>query len=273
MNKSTWDIVKIARHPERPTARDVIRILFPDFLELHGDRHYQDDHALLCGLAMLENLPLTIIAQEKGKSTSEKIRANFGMPHPEGYRKTKRLMKQAEKFHRPVFCIIDTAGAYPGIGAEERGQAWAIADNLACLSQLKVPTIALILSEGGSGGALALALTDEVWMCENATYSILSPEGFASILYKDASLAPEVAKTMKLTSFELLDYHLIDRIIPEAPDGLHSNPSITFMYLQKELYHAFKALQGISDEERLQKRYQKYRLMGEVKEGDASCQK
>lgn len=272
MSKTAWEIVELARNPHRPTAKTLIDALFTNFIELHGDRTYHDDRSIIGGIALFENHPITVIATDKGTTTSDKIRVNFGMSHPEGYRKAKRLMLQAEKFKRPIFFIIDTPGAYPGIGAEERGQAWAIADNIATLSQLKTSTIALILSEGGSGGALALALCDQVWMCENAMYSILSPEGFSSILYKDASHAAEMAEHMKLTAAELLEYQLIDTIIPEVEAGCHTNPEVTLDAIKNHLEESLHALQQIPIAELIEARYQKYRQMGRFTE-ESTCQK
>lgn len=262
MPKKAWEIVETARDAHRITAKTVIKALFDDFIELHGDRLYHDDRAFLCGLASLNKRPLTIIATEKGQTTAEKIKVNFGMAHPEGYRKSLRLIKQAEKFKRPIFFIIDTPGAYPGLGAEERGQAWAIANNLAVLSNIKTPTIALILSEGGSGGALALGLADRVWMCENAIYSILSPEGFASIIYKDASRAPEVSEVMKLTAQDLYNYHLIDDIIPEVAAGLQKDPNYTLTILKEKLQTTLDELVKIPLDQLVDFRYQKFRRMG-----------
>ena len=257
-----WKKVQIARNIKRPTAKVLISSIITDFVELHGDRLYRDDKGLICGIGFLNDQPVTIIAQEKGDSTPDKIERNFGMSHPEGFRKALRLMKQAEKFNRPILFIIDTPGAYPGIGAEERGQASAIAVNLAEMINLKVPLISVVLGEGGSGGALAIGVSDKVWMFENAIYSILSPEGFASILYKDAGLAKEAAAVMKLTAQDLLAYHIIDKIIPEVEEGLHVNHLYSFTILKDELYNKFTELREISTTELLNNRYQKYRKIG-----------
>ena len=208
-----YDQVKLARHPKRLTSRQVIKKVFPDFIELKGDRLYGDDPAIVGGIASFEGIPVTIIGQEKGIDTQDKIKHNFGMPHPEGYRKALRLMKQAEKFHRPIITFIDTPGAYPGIGAEARGQAQAIATNLKEMMGLKTTIIVVVLSEGGSGGALAIGVGDEILMFEHAIYAILSPEGFASILYKDSSKAKEAAEIMKITSHDLKEMGIIDGII------------------------------------------------------------
>jgi len=263
---SAWDRVVLARHPKRPTSKTLIDYIFPDFLEIHGDRLFGDDQAFICGIATLNGMPITVIAQEKGRTTEEKIKKNFGMPHPEGYRKAIRLVKQAEKFERPVCFIIDTPGAYPGIKAEERGQANAIAQNLTELITVEVPMISVVLSEGGSGGALAIGVSDQVWMFENAIYSILSPEGFASILYKDSTKASEAAEVMKLTAKDLYEFKIIDKIIKEPNGGLHDNPQTAFNDFKKSLEETFKELKKMPIHELLQKRYNKYRLMGKFED-------
>jgi acetyl-CoA carboxylase carboxyl transferase subunit alpha len=257
-----WQKVMIARHPKRPTAKTLVKYLMDDFIELHGDRLFGDDKSFICGIGLLKDMPVTIIAQEKGESTIEKIERNFGMPHPEGYHKALRLMKQAEKFNRPIVFIIDTPGAYPGIGAEERGQATAIAVNLAEMINLKVPLISIVLSEGGSGGALAIGVSDEVWMFENAIYSVLSPEGFASIVYKDATLSKKAASMMKLTAADLYEFKIIDKIIPEVEDGLHNNALYSLEILKEELIKKFQELKTIKVDQLLKTRYHKYRSIG-----------
>lgn len=257
-----WERVQLARNLKRPTSLHLIQSLFPDFLELHGDRLYRDDASFVCGLATLNDAPITIIAQEKGTQTQDKIARNFGMPHPEGYHKALRFAKQAEKFNRPVLFLIDTPGAYPGLGAEERGQANAISASLAALMDLQVPSIAVVLSEGGSGGALAIGVADRIWMFENAIFSILSPEGFASILYKDASLAKEAAAVMKLTAEDLLGYGIIDGIIPEPGNGLHEDYRESYRFLKDALVKEFASLQRLSLKRRLEQRYNKYRAIG-----------
>ena len=257
-----WEIVQIARNTKRPTAQTLINYLLDDFIELHGDRLYADDSCFIGGIGLLNKIPTTVIGQEKGLSTNEKIKRNFGMGHPEGYHKALRLMKQAEKFNRPVLFIIDTPGAYPGIGAEERGQAMAIAVNLAEMITLKVPMISVILGEGGSGGALGIGVSDEVWMFENATYSILSPEGFASILYKDASLARQAATDMKITAQDLYRYKIIDRIIPEVEGGLHNDSEYSFNILKKGLIEKYNELRQKNIVDILDLRYKKYRDIG-----------
>jgi acetyl-CoA carboxylase carboxyl transferase subunit alpha len=256
-----YDQVKLARHPKRPTSKTVIKALFPDFIELHGDRLFGDDNAIIGGLASLDGIPVTIIAQEKGTDTNDRINHHFGMPHPEGYRKAKRLMLQAEKFKRPIITIIDTPGAYPGIGAEERGQAQAIADNLKVMAGLKTIIITVILSEGGSGGALAIGMGDEILMFEHAIYAVLSPEGFASILYKDAKKAPEAAELMKITSKDLKEFNIIDTIIKEG-EGLHENSELGISQLKLELSDALKRLKHKPIQRLLKSRYDKFRRMG-----------
>lgn len=243
----------------------MIAALFPDFIELHGDRLFSDDAAIIGGIATLDGKPVTIIAEEKGKNTEDKIKRNFGMPHPEGYRKALRLMKQAEKFNRPIITIIDTPGAYPGIGAEERGQAQAIALNLKELMNIKVPIVVVVLGEGGSGGALAIGVGDYIMMFENAIYSILSPEGFASILFKDSSKAKEAAVHMKLTAEDLKELKVIDEIILEGK-GLHVEPEIGLHNLKNALSKQLKKLKKMTKESLLDKRYEKFRKMGEYRE-------
>jgi len=263
---TAWEKVKLARHPKRPTSSFVIKELCPDFIELHGDRQFSDDRAIIGGIATFNNIPITIIAEEKGVTTEEKIKHNFGMPHPEGYRKALRLMRQAEKFKRPILCIIDTPGAYPGIGAEERGQAQAIAYNLQQMIGLTTPIIVVVLSEGGSGGALAIGVGDHVMMFENSVYAILSPEGYASIIYKDASQADHAASLMKLTAEDLKKLGVIDTIIKEK-DGLHVTPYYGIEQLKQELSKQIKKLIELSEHKLLEKRYQKYRKMGVFEEG------
>lgn len=259
---TAWDRVQIARHPERPTSLDYIERLFVDFTELHGDRYFGDDHAIVGGLAMLGELPVTVIAQQKGRTTEDNIFRNFGMPHPEGYRKALRLMKQAEKFNRPIICFVDTQGAYPGLGAEERGQAEAIAQNLMQMSQLQVPIISIVIGEGGSGGALALAVADKVYMLENSIYSILSPEGFASILWKDSTRAKEAAGKMRITAGELRSQYLIDRVIPEPVGGAQKNIEFVINKLKRVIIQDMKTLINKRTTQLLKDRYDKYRVIG-----------
>jgi len=259
MSISAWEKVKLARMPVRPTGLDYIERLFDDFIELHGDRYYSDDKAIVAGLAFFGDMPVTVIAQQKGRNTKENIMRNFSMPHPEGYRKALRLMKQAEKFGRPVICFIDTPGAYCGIGAEERGQGEAIASNLAEMMQLKTPIISIVISEGGSGGALALGVADRVYMLENAIYSILSPEGFASILYKDASKAEQAANDMKLTAQDLLEFGIIDGIIEEPAGGAHNDYNQMAENIRRVLEAELRLLVDTPLDELLDNRYRKFR--------------
>lgn len=215
---TAWERVKRARSAERPTSIDYISGIFDKFMELHGDRVCRDDGAIVGGIAELDGIPVTVIGQQKGRTMKQNQKRNFGMPYPDGYRKALRLMKQAEKFHRPVICFIDTPGAFCGMEAEERGQGEAIARNLYEMSALKIPILSILIGEGGSGGALALAVANEVWMLENATYSILSPEGFASILWKDGKRADEAAEVMKITAGDLREMHIVDRVFREVPE-------------------------------------------------------
>ena len=265
-NLTAWDKVSIARLVERPTALDYINRIFDNFIELHGDRYYGDDSAIVGGIAQFNGINVTVIAQQKGNNTKENIKRNFGMPNPEGYRKALRLMKQAEKFKRPVICFVDTPGAYCGLGAEERGQGEAIARNLMEMSNLKTPMISIIIGEGGSGGALALAVADEVWMLEHAIYSILSPEGFASILFKDASLAKEAANTMKITAQDLINFNIIDRIIKEPLGGAHTNVDEMALNIKRNLEESIKRLVREPVESLLTKRYYKFRKIGKIVE-------
>lgn len=263
---AVWNRVLMARHQKRPTAKVLIEYLITSFVELHGDRLFRDDPSVIGGIGFLGDIPVTVIGQEKGDNTIEKIKKNFGMLHPEGYRKALRLMRQAEKFNRPVVLIIDTPGAYPGVGAEERGQGSAIATNLMEMIDLKVPLISIVLGEGGSGGALGIGVSDEIWMFENAIYSILSPEGFASILYKDASLAKEAAANMRLTAADLLEFGIIEKIIPEVEEGLHTNSEYSFAILKKELIKKLKELKKLQPETLIQNRYNKFRRVGVYEE-------
>jgi acetyl-CoA carboxylase carboxyl transferase subunit alpha len=260
---TAYDQLKIARHPKRLTSRGVIQQLFPDFLELHGDRLFKDDLSIIGGIASFKDYTVTIIAQEKGTNTEDKIKHNFGMPHPEGYRKALRLMKQAEKFKRPIITFIDTPGAYPGVGAEARGQAQAIANNLKEMMGLQTPIIVVVLSEGGSGGALAIGVGDVILMFEHAIYSVLSPEGFASILYKDAKRAPEAAELMKITAKDLKEIHIVDEIIKEGP-GLHENQDIGLSQLKQHLEKQLDLLSHKPMKRLLISRYEKFRQMGMI---------
>lgn len=248
-------ILKEARSQTRLTALDYANLLLDDVVELHGDRQFADDGAIVGGLGRLAGRPVTFVGIQKGKNLQENLKRNFGQPHPEGYRKALRLMKQAEKFGRPVITFINTPGAYPGIGAEERGQGEAIARNLMEMSDLKVPIIAIIIGEGGSGGALALAVADKVWMLENTVYSILSPEGFASILWKDGSRASEAAELMKITAGELLKMEIVDKVIPEH--GYFSSEIVE--ELKRSLIEEFAILESLDTDTLLNNRYQRFR--------------
>lgn len=248
-------IVREAREQTRLTALDFASGIFDDFIELHGDRSFRDDGAIIGGIGWLGDQAVTVVGIQKGKSLQDNLNRNFGQPHPEGYRKALRLMKQAEKFGRPVVTFINTAGAYPGVGAEERGQGEAIARNLFEMSDLKVPIIAIIIGEGGSGGALALAVADRVWMLENSIYAVLSPEGFASILWKDGSRAMEAAELMKITSHELLEMEVVDKVISER--GLSAKELLA--RVKNELQTEIEQLKQLSLEKLLEERYQRFR--------------
>lgn len=258
---SAWEKVQIARSSKRPSALDYIGYLTKDFYELHGDRAYRDDGAVVGGIAFFGKQPVTVIGQQKGATTKENIVRNFGMPYPEGYRKALRLMKQAEKFHRPVLCLVDTPGAYCGIGAEERGQGEAIAKNLFEMADLKVPVLSIVIGEGGSGGALALAAGNEVWMLENSVYSILSPEGFASILWKDASKAEKAAQVMKLTAQDLKELGIIEQILPEFPVVSSDNMNRVTLYMKRKIAGFLVKYQQMGGEELAEQRYQRFRGM------------
>ena len=248
-------IIKEARDQARLTALDFAQGICEDFIELHGDRSFRDDGAVIGGIGILNSQPITIVGIQKGRNLQDNLRRNFGQPHPEGYRKALRLMKQAEKFARPIVTFINTAGAYPGVGAEERGQGEAIARNLLEMSDLKVPIIAIIIGEGGSGGALALAVADRVWMLENSIYAVLSPEGFASILWKDGSRAMEAAELMKITSHELLEMKVVDKVIAET--GLRNQDLLNAV--KQEIVEELTHLSKQPVEELLENRYQRFR--------------
>lgn len=257
-----WEKVNTARHKERPNGKYYIENIFEDFLEFHGDRTFADDKAIVGGIAQIGGVAVTVIAITKGENTKENIERNFGMPNPEGYRKALRLMKQAEKFNRPVVCFIDTPGAFCGVGAEERGQGHAIAQNLVEMSRLKTPIISIIIGEGGSGGALALAVGDSIFMLEHSIYSILSPEGFASILWKDGSRAAEASEVMKITAQDLREFKIIDKIIKEPRGGAHNNKQRIVNSIKKELTDELSILIKKDKESLLEDRYNKFRNMG-----------
>lgn len=261
-NLKPWDRVQMARHPERPTTLDYIDELFTDFMEFHGDRRFGDDAAIVAGIAFYKDQPVTIIGHQRGKKTKENIRRNFGMPHPEGYRKALRHMKQAEKFNRPVICFIDTKGADPGKESEERGQSEAIARNLMEMGGLKVPIICIVIGEGGSGGALALGVGDKIHMLENSTYSVISPEGAAALLWKDATLAKRAAESMKITSYDLKELEIIDEIIPEPKGGAHQDIENQAKNIDIVLNATLDNLKRLTTKELLEKRWEKYKTIG-----------
>jgi len=263
---SDWQISQLARHPQRLYTLDYIENVFDEFTELHGDRAFSNDHSLVGGIAKIDDFDFMFIGQQKGRSTKEKIFYNFGMTRPEGYRKALRLMKLAEKFSLPVISFIDTPGAYPGIGAEERGQSEAIARNLFEMSTLKTPIIAVVIGEGGSGGALAIGLSDITMMFEYSIYSVISPEGCASILYKDASKANIAAESLKMTSKHLKKNKLIDKVIPEPLGGIHRDPEKSCNFLKKALIKELKSLQDVSIEELLRERHKKLLGFGRFSE-------
>ena len=259
-----WQRVQLARHPKRPHASDYIERLFLNFQELHGDRLFGDDQAIICGMATFEGAPVMIIAEQKGRDTKQKVLRNFGMPKPEGYRKAIRVMQLAAKFNRPIITLMDTPGAYPGIDAEERGQAEAIARNLREMSRLAVPVIAVCIGEGGSGGALALGVGNHVYMLENAVYSVISPERCAAIIYRDSAKAEQAAAALRLTAEDLLHFGLIDGIVPEPAGGAQEDPDATAESLRTVLRQALSKLTPLSCNDLVQQRYSKFRKMGTV---------
>ncbi len=261
LGKSPWDTVLLSRKSDRPTALDYIEKLFDNFMEFHGDRCFRDDGAVVGGIAMFHGVPVTVIGQQKGRNTKENIKRNFGMPSPEGYRKALRLMKEAEQFHRPVVCFVDTPGAFCGIEAEERGQGEAIARNLFELSSLKTPVLSIVIGEGGSGGALALAVANQVWMMENSVYSVLSPEGFASVLWKDSKKAPEAARVMKMTASDLKELHLIEHVIKEKTPANMETISDIAAEIDAAMRVFFSEFTEVSGEEAAMLRYERFRRM------------
>ncbi|WP_261843703.1 acetyl-CoA carboxylase carboxyl transferase subunit alpha [Aliamphritea ceti] len=259
---SEWQVSQLARHPKRPYSLDYVKHIFDDFEELHGDRHYADDQALIGGIARLDGRPVMIVGHQKGREVKEKVRRNFGMPRPEGYRKALRLMEMAERFKMPVLTFIDTPGAYPGIGAEERGQSEAIAFNLAVMSRLKTPIISTVIGEGGSGGALAIGVCDELLMLRYSTYSVISPEGCASILWKSADRAPDAAKAMGLTSDRLFGLGLVDQIVDEPLGGAHRDHGLMAANLKKHLLDTLVRYDEFNTEELLERRYERLMAYG-----------
>lgn len=256
---TAWDRVLLARDKERPYALDYINGIFDEFMELHGDRLFGDDGAIVGGIASIEGQMVTVIGQQKGRSIKQNVKRNFGMPSPEGYRKAMRLMRQSEKFKRPIICFVDTPGAFCGMEAEERGQAQAIAENLYEMSALQTPVLSIVIGEGGSGGALAMAVANEVWMLENSMYSVLSPEGFASILWKDGSRTEEAAKMMKCTADELKKLGVIDKIIKEEYPAEVSDMDELNSVIKREILDFLVRYQGISGEKAAQMRYERFR--------------
>jgi len=261
-NLTAVERVQLARHPKRPYTLDYIKRAFSDFVELHGDRTYRDDEAIVCGWARLDGRTVMLCGQQKGRDMKENLRRNFGMPHPEGYRKALRLMQQADRFGRPIITLIDTPGAYPGIGAEERGQAEAIAHNLREMARLRVPTIAVVIGEGGSGGALALGVADRVLMLENAVYSVISPEGCAAILWKTAAAKDKAAEALKLTAADLAALSVIDDVVGEPLGGAQNDWDAAAFALREALLFHLDELEALSEEERRRQRYRKYETMG-----------
>lgn len=261
MELSPWERVQVSRRNDRPVGEDYIQTIFPDFIEFHGDRYYKDDASIIGGIATLGGMPVTVIAQTKGHDTKENLKRNFGMPSPDGYRKALRLMKQAEKFARPIICFVDTPGAFCGIEAEQRGQGEAIARNLYEMSAIRTPILSILIGEGGSGGALAMAVADEVWMLENAVYSILSPEGYASILWKDSSLAPQAANTMRMTADNLKQMNIVERVFPEPENYTLCNLENVTEPLKKAIYEFIVEKSQIDGKKSAQKRYERFRNM------------
>lgn len=259
---TAWQKVEIARNPKRKTSIEYIEQIFDEFIELHGDRNFKDDQAIICGLGRIGNQSYTIIAEQKGRTTKENVLRNFGMPNPESYRKAIRFMKQAEKFNRPVITFIDTKGAYPGVGAEERGQGEAIAKSMFEMAKLKVPVISIVIGEGSSGGALAIGVSNKIYMLENAIYSILSPEGYSSILWKDSSRYEEAAEKMKLTAKDLYEMKVIDTIIPEPIEMQESDFDKVAKTIKNEIKKDVEKMQKQTKDTIVEQRYQKFRNLG-----------
>jgi len=259
---SRWQVVQLARHPNRPYTLDYLQMIFTDWMELEGDRRFGADHAIVAGLARFEGEPVVIVGEQKGRGTKENMLRNFGMPRPEGYRKARRLYDMADRFRRPLITFIDTPGAYPGIGAEERGQAEAIAVNLEVMSSLGVPSISIVIGEGGSGGALALGVTNKILMLEYSTYSVISPESCSSILYRDASKAQKSAENLKLTAKDLAGFGIVDELVKESPGGAHRDPKLTAENLAGAIRRQLNDLRQLTPEQLVRQRYQKFRAMG-----------
>jgi acetyl-CoA carboxylase carboxyl transferase subunit alpha len=261
-NLTAWQRVQLSRHPQRPYTLDYIQMLLSDFIELHGDRAFGDDKAIVCGFAKFNSQKVVVIGHQKGRDTKENLQRNFGCAHPEGYRKALRVMQLAENFNLPIIVFIDTPGAYPGIGAEERGQSQAIALNLREMSRINVPIIAIVIGEGGSGGALGIGVADRVCLLENAYYSVISPEGCAAILWKDGAKAPEAAEALKLTAQDLFKAGIIDEVIREPLGGAHRDPQETACNIKESINKNLKSLKALDKDELLKLRYKKYRDMG-----------
>ncbi len=261
-NLTRWQRVQLARHPKRPYALDYVKLLVDGFLELHGDRGFGDDHAIVAGIGTMEGRKLLVVGHQKGRTIKEKLDRNFGMPHPEGYRKALRLMELAARFRRPILTLIDTQGAYPGIGAEERGQSEAIARSLLVMARLPVPIVGVVIGEGGSGGALALGVCDRVYMQENSIYSVISPEGCAAILWGDRSKAVQAADALKLTASDLFELGVVDGVIGEPPGGAHRDPDVAATELGKVVRTSFDELAPMDPDELVQRRLDKYSKMG-----------
>jgi acetyl-CoA carboxylase carboxyl transferase subunit alpha len=259
-----WQKVSVARHPQRPYILDLVRLIFDDFIEIHGDRRFSDDPAMVTGMGWFHGRPVMIVGHQKGRDTKQKIYRNFGMPKPEGYRKALRVMRIAEKFGKPIFAFIDTPGAYPGMDAEDRGQAEAIAYNIREIAKIKTPIVVSVTGEGGSGGALAIAIGDEILMMEHAIYSVISPEGCAAILWKDSGKAETAANELNLTAGKLKKLKLVDHLVPEPPGGAHSDHRETARLLEQSLAESLSRVESMTPEERIEARYQKFRRMGDV---------
>ena len=258
----TWQKVLLSRHPDRPYFMDYLERIFEDFIELHGDRGFADDAAIVAGFARFEGRPVAVIGQQKGRTTKEKLHRNFGMPNPEGYRKAMRIMELADRFQRPVLTFIDTPGAYPGVGAEERGQSEAIGQSLLTMSRLRVPVVATVIGEGGSGGALALGVANRVFMMQYATYSVITPEGCASILWRDGARAPEAAKALRMLATDAQSFGVVDEVVPEPRGGAHRDPATAANGLRDSLRRALASLDGLSPSALVEARYAKFRAMG-----------
>ena len=266
-NLTSWQKVQLSRHPDRPYMMDYVGMIAEDFVEIHGDRHFGDDRAMITGLARIDGWKVLIVGHQKGRGTKENLERNFGCAHPEGYRKAIRLMQMADKFGIPVICLIDTPGAYPGVGAEERGQAEAIAYNMREMAGLKVPIVIFVIGEGGSGGALGIGVGDRIFVLENSYYSVISPEGCAAILWRERSKAPAAAKALKLTAPELIELGVIDGMISEPLGGAHRNPKLAAEEIRKTIVKTLEELSELSAEELIEARYKKYRDIGVYKEG------